>query len=758
MIDALPLLLAGPILRHTTPQQVSVWVALKQSCQITLQIYATAEHGQALAEGLFVGKQKTITIGQNLHVALVSAFAPAGAPLESDRLYAYDLSFTIAEVETPQTLAQVLGTTPAANLSYFPHQRPTFALPPEHLRDLHLVQGSCRKPHGDGVDTLAILDTLIQPTAAQPRQRPHQLFLTGDQIYADDVADPLLWVASQLGDALLGWEEKLPIGPNPLDPVEYYTPAQLPVGRRAEVATRQGGFTAGLGGKRQKVTSHLLGLGEFYATYLLAWSPVCWPQHIPQGEEICRDRTTAARWNQEAPDLRQFIHTLWRVRRALANVPVYTLFDDHDVSDDWNLNQAWCLRVLGRSLGRRAVQNALLSYAVCQGWGNTPERFGPDTLGGKLLQAAQHWSESAGSDSAADQAIAQYLGMPAIDPHTGLPKFVETEGVLVLTRHSAALTWHYRLQGPCHEVIALDTRTWRGYPASKSSIAPPMLLCPSAFEQQLTQPLRDSTLPDDADHATLIIAPTNVFGLKIIDRIHNWKLKRRQVFSTDVGDAWNIHDEALAHLLTTLFQQRQRIVVLSGDIHYSSVVRLSYEDEQARRVLIQLTASAFKNEEMLTRLLHTRLKDWLLSEPLRRWIGWSAPPDMLELPTSEAHSRPDWACVLEWIPRRHQEPLERDARAFYLRQQRSALRTWLQPLFFWQSRWFQSGREVVGLNNIALVSFETATTPPTVTQQSYWFSRATAAIAVSRFTSDITPNNPLLDQIQIDLTKTQAKK
>ncbi len=36
----------------------------------------------------------------------------------------------------------------------------------------------------------------------------------------------------------------------------------------------------------------------------------------------------------------------------------------------------------------------------------------------------------------------------------------------------------------------LDTRTWRGYPADQKPIAPPMLLCPKAFEQQLVLPLQ----------------------------------------------------------------------------------------------------------------------------------------------------------------------------------------------------------------------------------------------------------------------------
>jgi hypothetical protein len=46
-----------------------------------------------------------------------------------------------------------------------------------------------------------------------------------------------------------------------------------------------------------------------------------------------------------------------------------------------------------------------------------------------------------------------------------------------------------------------------------------------------------------------------------------WHLKQGKVFHTDVGDSWNLNMVALAELLTTLFNERDRTIVLSGDIH-----------------------------------------------------------------------------------------------------------------------------------------------------------------------------------------------
>ena len=47
--------------------------------------------------------------------------------------------------------------------------------------------------------------------------RPHQLFLTGDQIYADDVSTVMLPMLNRLGNALIGGPELLPTRYPPKD-------------------------------------------------------------------------------------------------------------------------------------------------------------------------------------------------------------------------------------------------------------------------------------------------------------------------------------------------------------------------------------------------------------------------------------------------------------------------------------------------------------------------------------------------------------
>lgn len=699
----LPLVLAGPILRRTEPESVTVWVALQQACTVNLRIFST--RNEQIGECVMEGTRSTIAIGEFLHIVAVTARSTENV-LDNAQIYAYDLQFTTAERTYDFEMALTSKCFLEVNLSYFEHQKPTFVLPPERIEDLKFVHGSCRKPHGHGIDALPITDHLLETTASS-RDRPQQLFLTGDQIYGDDVADIFLKLASSLGDTLLGWQEKLPIGQR--DDIEYCVPSDFPPGQRADTATKEAGFTAGLRHKRTKVTNHLFSLGEYYATYLLVWSPIPW---------------AASDLRINHPNIHQFAHTLWKVRRAMANIATYMIFDDHEVSDDWNLNRAWCFRVYGRPLGRRVVQNAMLAYSVFQGWGNTPEQFEAGQSGERLLEAAQTWSQSKGNDQNAYQAIANYTGMPPEDPDTGLPRLVRDDDVMILDRHPETLTWHYSIPSSCHRIVVLDTRTWRGYPMGKQAeqfgvskaVAPPMLLCPTALKQQLSllEACTEEQFP-------ILITPTNLFGLKIIDQIHHWQLRQKKVFSTDVGDAWNIDTSALARVLITLFEAHSAIVVLSGDIHYSSSIRLSYQKLnylEPPDTLIQLTCSAIKNEELLTRILHTRLKDWLLPEPDRRWIGWNYPARMIETSQNRFVESPDWKCTLEWLRRRA-------VRRYSAKLDRSWVvvdsgRSWLK---FWRWKWFQDGREIIGVNNIALVSFESASHTLTVFHNLYWFSR-----------------------------------
>lgn len=774
-LDHLPLILAGPILRHTQSNAVTVWVALKSPREVTLKVYATDEKGSTIKTALLQGSRPTIAFGKQLHIIAVTAKPINSQQLQPGQIYAYDLSFGNHE----QTLTQALNSPGIApvTISYFAHQLPTFSMPPDDLNHLRIAHGSCRKLHGGGQDALQMLDDLIEYHANEPNSRLHQLFFTGDQIYGDDVADPLLWVATELGDTLLGWEEKLPFYQNNIGK----KPSELLPGQRTEIARHYGGFTAMLIDTPHESKSHLLSLGEFFSTYLLVWSPILWPNQLPQGKDIHKDTKQVKSWDREARILEECIAHLWKVRRALANVPVYMICDDHDISDDWYLNRAWCTDVLSKPLGKRAVQNGLLAYAVFQAWGNTPEQFESGQTGGKLLQAAELWSASAGTDEVASQDIAKCLGLPQMSAETGLPQFRLDEDVFVLNRDysdgTLPLEWHYTIRSLKHEVIVLDTRTWRGYPQDdQNGLSPPMLLSPKAFIQQIQKPLELSDhlkeTGESSVEVTFVVVPTNLVSLEIIDIFQKQELERGNVFNSDVGDAWNFHEGALSKLLTELFNRRQQVIILSGDIHYACAVHLSYwstkkGQNSKAQTLVQLTSSALKNSEIKTYFIQTKAKS-LVPEKPQYWAGWYEPPQLVEIQVIQENVRildvempatgavvrqlqggrgnwdvaweialkdpkslPDWQYHVQWIKRQQARfvPWERNQSSLSIpnHKKTSKLLTIVGNLvsLLWQNQWLQEGEEVIGHSNFGVVSFEWSDTDreaKAIIQDIYWRS------------------------------------
>ena len=109
-------------------------------------------------------------------------------------------------------------------LGYTAGLLPSFALPPALLTDLRIVYGSCRRVENSHFDAMPWIDTLINDAfSGQTRAegallgtaattRPHQLFLGGDQIYADDVSPLHLVLCNRLAHQLISGNDE-PVAP-----------------------------------------------------------------------------------------------------------------------------------------------------------------------------------------------------------------------------------------------------------------------------------------------------------------------------------------------------------------------------------------------------------------------------------------------------------------------------------------------------------------------------------------------------------------
>jgi hypothetical protein len=670
--ERLPLILCGPILRRSEPGSVTVWVALKEPRTVTLRVYSHAPPPapESLKEEMR-GTRRTARLGQNLHVVAVTA-EPVNAdhPLTPGTIYFYNLFFSVSEdtpvpetadqLNSPNIFALDGATSPddlrPNGLSYsIEHKLPGFSLPPENLNKLRIIHGSCRQPQGIGRDAFPNLDEMISFDAPVADDRPHLLLLTGDQIYADDVSQILLFMLMEADPALLGWNERDGLPDVPAD-----RKLELAPGKRKQLVRKTAAFTT------EDPESHLLTLGEYCSMYLFTWSDVLWPVEFPPFDEVKNDKFKIVKYLEQRESLIEYRKAIPKVRRALANVPTYMMIDDHDVTDDWNRLRDWCEQVYKRPLGRRIVQNGLLSYAVFQAWGNTPDRFTPGQPGDDLLTAAGAWVAAQGVNPGVGQKIEKLVGIPGTLSAGGELSglfFTESGGLSQLAVKDS-LKWHYQIKGLNFEILVTDSRTQRGYTNDK--FGPPAHMSAGALEEQI--PLNNV----DPDKLIMIVSTNNVLtipslhGEKVFGKKWIWawwyiafritmdivvpvlkffgKIPKTNHYNPDVNESWEAQTQPFESLLSRLSRRvavagdgtrRSRILLIAGDVHWSWASRMQYWADNpldapasgaqpVEAVIAQLVSSPFKKEEAFAKAFH----NWgyiPMTSSLPgsiRWFGW----------------------------------------------------------------------------------------------------------------------------------------
>tara|TARA_R110002020_G_scaffold133794_4_gene298597 strand:+ start:8868 stop:10592 length:1725 start_codon:yes stop_codon:yes gene_type:complete len=498
-------------------------------------------------------------------------------PLPVDQLINYDLIWTDEAGE--QSLAAVMPELLYPGQSAF-----SLVIPGSNRQLLH---GSCRKPHFPGKDGLVRADEWLGERLQDPTERPDWLLMTGDQVYADDVAGPMLVAIHRLIERLGLFDEKLE-GATVADSQElyrseksYYQREQLLPDVQGNVALRERFF----GGVKKPVftsahaRNHLMTLSEVLAMYLLVWSPVPWRliDRTPVAM-LAQDRDEA--YCAEQAILDEFIDGLPQVARLLAHMPSLMIFDDHDVTDDWNLTADWESTAYGHPFSKRIIGNALLAYLVCQAWGNDPERVS------KPLAEL--------SDLLADAADSGWLDMAAQDAS------IEH----LFSFHA----WEYQVPGTPH-LIVLDTRTrrWR----SERSPGRPSGLMDWEALTEMQQRMLDKK-------GVVIVSPAPMFGVKLIEGVQKLFTLVGKPLLVD-AENWMAHRGAAKVMLNIFRHSRTpgNFVVLSGDVHYSYVYDIRIRHRERGPHIWQITSSGLKNAFPDT------LLDWF--DRLNRWLyaPWS---------------------------------------------------------------------------------------------------------------------------------------
>ncbi len=632
----MPLVLVGPILRRVTHSSVSVFIVTKQSRNVSLNVL-DASNNIVLS-----GTANTKALGEHVHVLVITT-DPASGALVPNQVYKYNLEFNGTKmIQSNGTLTDgILKNSSYAlpeGIAYGNHIYPTFVLPADSLDELRFTHGSCRKPHGGVTDALRGLDTILSSTISNSsrtvatNERPQFLCLTGDQIYADDVADGLLHIIIDIEKHLFNWgspdsRESLPTSPSAddLKPGSRQSLVALPNNRVGPDKFTSSG---------QYAKSHLIRLAEYYGMYLLVWSDVLWPANandFPSFEQLSDnaprtitydDRftnmvsiggttrpvgspgtvtTNTNEYNEylkEKESIVEYRRSLKYVRKSLANIPTYMMFDDHEITDDWFLTREWIQNVLNpNGLTKRIVQNGLVAFSVFQAWGNTPDRFSS----GDGLSILNHL-ESLNSNGGGASSVFTSLG------NLVLPNLNSSS-----TKLEGGFQWNFQIQYNLFELIILDTRTQRGY---QSDDGPPALIHPTNIISQI-----DTSV--DKNFA-IIVSPAPVFGDVGVERV-----QRLYTNIVDFGnpyekdfEAWVFHDPSFQDFLKRI-SDFPSCILLSGDVHYGFSSSIEYwkivNGTRAGSGIAQLCASSLKNSDSGTESAATNKA---VRPRLRNFTNW----------------------------------------------------------------------------------------------------------------------------------------
>ncbi|WP_024953108.1 hypothetical protein [Cobetia crustatorum] len=635
--DTLPRVLAGPILRRVTPEGVMLWLVTSRPQQARVWLLPEHDDEPLHLGGNHLPRHASCTLTEHLamplgaHAWLMLIEAHPATPLPVDTAIAYELALAERASDTVSTTLDWHGIADwGPDICYPGEPLPRFRLPATLSRIAH---GSCRKPHhgltekkarqqtdnghpdtpgnesesvdGPAGDGLVALDNWLAKRRDDTREWPEVMLFTGDQIYADDVAGPMLGAIDQL-IAGLGLPEETLMGAEVSDTRElrqhpshlYHRPQLLP-----DMPANEGLAASFFGAKRKPIftstgaDNHLIGLSEMIAMYLLVWSDVPWkalsieledPKALESHAEATRQRHA-----QEASHLRRFRAGLGQVRRLLANVPSLMIFDDHDVTDDWNLSAAWEEAAYGHPFSRRIIGNALTGYLLCQGAGN-----GPEPLRDLLEEATALFNDAL-------LTPAEYALTPSTSAigSTEEHHFDADRQDALITKLERCERWDYQLDTTPALIVA-DTRTrrWR----SERNLANPSGLMDWEALCDLQQRLVEH-------RAVVLVSAAPMFGVKLIESIQKLFTLAGKPLMVD-AENWMAHRGAASVMLNIFRHSRtpQHFVILSGDVHYSFAYDVRLKHRRSSPHVWQITSSGIRNRFPVGLLdVLDRLNRWL---------------------------------------------------------------------------------------------------------------------------------------------------
>lgn len=267
----------------------------------------------------------------------------------------------------------------------------------------------------------------------------------------------------------------------------------------------------------------------------------------------------------------------WRdpaIRWLLSTVSSVMTFDDHEVTDDWNISEAWVEEMRIQPWWNEQIIGAYVSYWIYQHLGNlSPGELAADNLFEKVKAA-----DDAGS------LLREFAYKTHREPTRARWSFYRDFGntrlVMIDSRGGRVLERGRRLM--------VDAREWHWIEEHAAGDFDHLLLGTSV-----------PVLPGPGSHylqAWLEAICSGVWG----QRAARWGEKLRQ--SQDL-EHWGSFYESFAKLIDLIRavgagrrgQPPASIIILSGDVHHGYLAEVAFRDEEVESPVYQAVCSPFRN-------------------------------------------------------------------------------------------------------------------------------------------------------------------
>ncbi|MFC5180553.1 alkaline phosphatase family protein [Actinomadura harenae] len=443
-------------------------------------------------------------------------------------------------------LVEVGGLAPGARVPYqvelngarvWPEEGSAF--PASQLRTLdpsgtlRVSFGSCRRsPDREGkhgFDTLsALAHHLVRPDATWP----DILLMVGDQVYADELDPAMREIvrARRGGHGSNIREVGIPAN------LSHDTPAKALVGND----------TSGSTGFQEAKPS-----------------------------EACPD--------DEIADFEEYTHLYklaWRedpaVRWLLSTVPTLTVFDDHDIRDDWNTSYAWRQQMWALPWWRDRIVGGISSYWVYQHLGNlSPE----GRLADAVYAAAREVSASGGDSGKLVDEFAERADREPVTAHWSYAhEWGGTRLVVVDSRCSRLLTPDRRGMLDDEEFDWLDRQFQGDVDHLLVASSLPYLLTPAIHHAESW----NEAVAEGAWGARAANVGEKIRQAADLEHWAAFERSFREVANDIVAVARGERGSAPA-----------TVAFLSGDVHYSYLARVTSPDVTSE--VVQVVCSPLRN-------------------------------------------------------------------------------------------------------------------------------------------------------------------